>query len=230
VLRGKMLLGRVYDHVVSSAAAKKQLFNELTSIEEITDSFSSFWEHELSDKLIYDELGDEKVEATIMDFGDNEPAKLKDSGIKLAQKYITEKLPQLDITYIQKRFSTNIDGINYIGYPDLVLNQGTVVADHKVRQKKMSDKEIDSDLQLTSYGLLLGGPIKGEFHQALDQKELKIEIAEKIVEQWEIDWLKNLIKDCYRLIQNGVFPPNPLHWSCSLDGCDYFLECKHPEL
>jgi len=108
ILRGRMLLGRAYDHVVSSAAAKKVLFGELMSSEEAADSFSSFWEKELSDKLVYDELGDEKVEAAIVDFGEDDPGRMKDSGIKLAQKYIAEYLPALDITDIQKRLVVDI--------------------------------------------------------------------------------------------------------------------------
>lgn len=220
----KMLAGRCYHLIVASAAIRKQLFNEIMSDGEITDTFLSRWKGELADKLVYDEMGEERLEATIIDFGDKDPDALKKNTMELAKIYVKTVLTTLDVVAIEKRLKCDVGGILYVGYPDLVT--GDKVIDHKLRSRKMSENEVANDIQLTSYALLLGGPITAEFHQAIDTKEKKIEIAAKKVEQEEIDWLKELITLAWRQVETGIFLPNPLSWTCSPDGCGYWLDCR----
>ena len=86
-LNGRVLAGRCYHHVLALAASRRQLFDEIISAEEIADTFSSHWDKELGLRRIYDELDEEPIPATIVEFGEDDPGELKDSGIKLAQLY-----------------------------------------------------------------------------------------------------------------------------------------------
>jgi hypothetical protein len=121
-LKGRILCGRTYHHTLAVAESRKHLFNEQITPDEVGDIFSGYWERECQDKLVYDELGEGRVEATVLDFEDDNPGKLKDSGIKLAQLYIEKVLPTLDIVAIEKRMTANIDGVPFIGYADLITN------------------------------------------------------------------------------------------------------------
>jgi hypothetical protein len=223
-LKGRMLCGRCYDHALNAAALRWQLFKEVMTAEEVADQFSDRWTRETEAKLVYDEEGEEKVEATIIDYGDDDPGRLKDAGIKLAKLYVATVLPKLEIASIQKRLEANIDGILFVGYPDLVCPDKVV--DHKFRQKKMSERELENDLQATSYALLLGEPITFQFHQAIDTTEPRIEVGETTRGESDIEWFRGLAKDCWQVIQNGVFPPNPLSWTCSAESCAYWLDCR----
>jgi hypothetical protein len=224
-LKGRMLAGRCYDHALNSAALKWQLFKELITPEEVADEFSTRWESELATKMSYDGEGEEKVEVPVVDFGDDDPGTLKDSGIKLAQMFVGQIMPTLDITYIQKRLEGQVEGIPFVGYPDVILDNGATVADHKFRQKKMSEKDVENDIQLPSYAMLMGAPVTGRFYQAIDAKEKKIEPAERAIGQGDIDWLRRLVVDAWQIIQNGTFPPNPLSWTCG-PNCEYYMECR----
>jgi hypothetical protein len=227
-LKGRLLAGRCYHHTLAAAALKKQLFNELITPEEVGNEFSDRWTMETDVKLVYDELGEEKIEATIIDYGDDDPGKLKDSGIELAKLYIATVLPGLEIEYIEKRLETDIEGIPFVGYIDLLVNSkgAEVVIDHKLAKRKMPQEDADKDIQLSAYAMLMGKPITGQFHQALDTKDKEIHIVETRRGEEDIKWFKELARGCWQVIQNGVFPPNPLSWTCSADGCAYWLDCR----
>lgn len=221
----RLLAGRVYHHCISVAASRKQLFGELISDEDIADTFCAQWDREVAGKLVYDEMGEEKVEATIIDMGDEDPEVLKDSGLKLAQMYVNKVLPTLNIVGIEKRLTTDIDGVPFIGFVDLLL-AGDVVVDHKLSRRKNSQDEADKDLQISAYATLLGKPVTGQFHFALDTKEKRIEVVETKRDTNDIEWFRELVKLSSKQIDTGLFLPNPLSWTCSPDGCGYWLDCK----
>jgi hypothetical protein len=228
-LKGRVLCGRTYHHTLAVAELRRQLFNEQITPNEVGDIFSSHWEKECQNKLVYDELGDEKVEATVLDFEDDDPGELKDSGIKLAQLYIEKVLPTLDIVAIEKRMTANVDGVPFVGYADLIL-KSDIVIDHKFAQRKMPQGDADKDIQISSYALLLNKPITGQFHQALDTKEKSINIVETKRDRSDIDWLKQIIVGVWEQINSGLFYCNPLGWWCGENSCSWWLECKHPNL
>jgi hypothetical protein len=223
-LKGRMVAGRCYHHALAAAELKWQLFKEIITAEEVADQLSDRWAAEIDAKNLHEETGEEKVAATIVDFGGDDPGKLKDAAIRLAQKYVAEVLPTLNIVYIEKRLETDIDGIPFVGYLDLEL-AGDIVADHKLRQRRMSAEEAERDIQPSSYALLRGGPTSFQFHQALDIKEPKIEIVETARGEADIEWFRQLAIDAWRQIQSGIFPANPLSWTCGPD-CEYYMECR----
>lgn len=223
-LRGRMIAGRCYHHALAAAALKWQLFKELVTPEEVADQLSDRWVMEMDIKATYKEAEDEKVAATIIDFGEDDPGKLKDAAITLAQLYVATVLPNLDIVYIEKRLVTDIDGVPFVGYLDLEL-AGDIVADHKLRQKRMSVEEAERDIQASSYALLKGGPISFQFHQALDTEKPAIEVIETARGESDITWFRQLAADAWRQMQSGIFPPNPLSWTCG-PNCEYYLNCR----
>lgn len=228
VLHGRMVAGRCYHHALAVAESRKHLFNELITDEQVAESVTRQWTYELRDRWVYDELGEERVEATIVDFGDDNPGQLKDTTIKLAQLFVSTILPNLNIVGIEKRMATTVEGIPFISYLDLEL-VGNVVADHKLSRRKMSENEIGKDIQASSYAMQVGKPIDFRWYQALDVKDRRIEILETRRGTAEIEWFKRLVVAVWQQIQSGIFPPNPLSWLCGPD-CSYNLECQHPDL
>lgn len=224
-LPARMLLGRCYHHMVAVAASRKVLFNEIISPEEIADTFTTQWNREMAGKLVYDELGEEKVEATIIEFGDDDPEELRKTITTLAQMYVSNVLPKLKIEAIEKRLTGNVDGIPLVGYADLILAPGTTIIDHKTGRRKSSQDEADKDIQFSMYALLLGKPITGQFHMALDQKEPKLEIVETKRTKEDIERARELVRDSWSIIQNGAFPRNETWWGCG-EGCGYWMTCK----
>lgn len=223
-LNGRMLAGRCYHHALAMAESRKQLFNELISEDEVAKTIVRHWNKELEDKLIYDELGEEKVQAAFVDFRDDDPDELRENTIKLAQLYVQTVLPNLEIVTIEKRMVTKIEGIPFVSYPDLILTNDVIV-DHKLTKRKMSEEDLEKDMQATSYALQYGGPVTFQFHQALTTKEKRIEIAETKREQGDIDWFKQIVVDAWKLIQSGIFICNPTGWWCSSD-CSFYLDCR----
>jgi hypothetical protein len=223
-LKGRVLAGRCYHHAVAAAALKWQLFKETAPADEVADELSKRWAAETGARVNYDDQREEKTEATLIDFGDDDPGKLKDAAIRLAQLYVAEVLPGLDILYIEKRMAVDLDGVPFIGYLDLEL-AGDIVVDHKLRQKRMSKEEVDRDIQPSSYALLKGGSIIFQFHQALDIKKPAIELIETARGEGDIAWFRQLAADVWRQIQAGIFPPNPLFWGCG-PGCEHYLDCR----
>jgi len=138
-------------------------------------------------------------------------------------------LPSYHPIKVEERREADIDGIKLVGYPDLtaevITTSNKVIIDHKWRAKSHSEKELENDFQSTIYALLTG-IYDIEFHAALNQKEPKIKISPIHRTDEDIEWTKQLIKEAWAQIQSGNFPPNPLSWSCSLESCSYFTECR----
>lgn len=224
VLSGRMLAGRCYDHGVSYAL-KRKMAGEIATPEEITDIISDRWESELSERVVYNELGEPKVEAKEVDWQGDEPGRLRDTVISLAGIYLEKMVPKLEPVAVQERLEGIVGGVPFLGYPDCVLSNDGVI-DHKFAQKKMPQKVADKDLQMSSYATLLQKPIWAVFHQALDQKTLDINQVFTERNQADIDWFSVLASTVWQSIQTGIFPPNPTSWKCGEKECPYWVECR----
>ena len=224
VLNGRLIAGRVYHHGVAHAL-KSKMYGKLAKVEEVTDIMSDTWDAQLSEQVVYDELGEPKVEAKLVEWGDDEPGKLKDTIISLAKLYIVQEVPKLEPVAVEKRLDGIIGGIPFMGYPDCVLAHKGVI-DHKFSSKRMSQENADKDIQMSSYATLLGGPIWCRFDQALDQKKLDINVVLTERSQSDINWFARLVEQAWQGIISGIFPPNPLNWTCGEGQCSYFTECR----
>jgi hypothetical protein len=133
-------------------------------------------------------------------------------------------VPKLQPVAVEERLEGSIDGIPFVGYPDLIL-PGPGVVDHKLATRRASQEMANKDMQFSAYAVLLEKPIWAAWHQALDQKKLDINVVTTERRQGDIDWFERLVVEVWRGIQAGVFPPNPLCWRCG-PRCPYELECR----
>lgn len=225
ILKGRLVGGRVY-HKGIAYALKRKMAGALATAEEVKDIISDRWDAELSERVVYDELDEPKVEARQVEWGEDKPSELKDTVMKLAGIYLAKILPKLEPIAVEQRLEGEIDGIPFVGYPDALITPGNGIIDHKFAKRRMSQSDADKDIQLSSYAALLQKPIYGAFHQALDQKTLDINIVLTERGQSDIDWFTKLAVTVWQCIQSGLFPPNPLGWKCSEATCDYYVECK----
>lgn len=221
-LNGRMLAGRVYHHGVEFAL-KLKMAGMVCPVEQVKDVVANNWDAQLSEKVAYEGLEEPRVEAAKVDWGDEKPGEIKDAIIDLAGIYVRDTLPTLQPVAVEKRLEKMILGVPFVGYPDVIL-AGNGVADNKLRTKRMSQEEADRDIQVTSYAALLEKPIWFAFHQALDQKERKVEALLTQRDLSDVEWFETLVMEVWGSIQTGIFPPNPLTWRCP--GCSYSMECK----
>jgi hypothetical protein len=199
------------------------------SSEEVADIVSDAWDAHLSDKLVYDELGEPKLEAKDIEWGDDNPGQLKDNVIKLAKMYTKNVLPEVNPTAVEEKVKSDVDGIPCLGYMDAICELGdstSLVIDHKLGKNRMSQEAADKDLQMSIYATLLDRPIVCAFHQALIQKKLVLNKVLTERGRGDIVWATGLIKEVWNGIQSGIFPPNPLSWTCSESNCSYWTECR----
>jgi len=223
VLDGRLIAGRVYHRGVSYALKRKMAGDTVTA-EEVKDIMSDTWEAQLSERVVYDELDEPKVEAKEINWQDDDPGRLKNVILKLAGIYLEKVMGKLEPVAVEERLEGEINGIPLVGYPDCVLNHNGVI-DHKFAQKRMTQESADKDPQLSIYAILLQRPIWGGFHQALDQKEPDIHVVLTERNQDDMEWAGVLVEQVWRGIHSGIFPPNPLTWKCG-DKCSYQIECR----
>jgi len=226
VQRGRLVAGKVY-HLGVAYAFKRKLAGALATPTELFDIMSDTWEAQLAERLVYDELGEPKVEAKRIDWEEDDPGKLKDTVLKLAALYLRKMVPKIEPIAVEQKLEGVIATVPFVGYPDLQVRNltGIGVIDHKFAKRCLSQADADKDIQPSAYAALLGQPIWAAFHQALDMKRPQINevTTERGID--DIDWFGHLVEQVWRGIRSGIFPPNPLTWKCGAD-CSYNVECR----
>lgn len=223
VLDGRLLAGRVYCRGVGYAL-KRKMAGQFVPVDEVKDAISDRWQSELKEPVYYEHLEEPQIEAKQVNWGNDDPGKLKDAVLGLGALYTRIMLPKMQPVSVEERIEGVLDGVPFVGYPDLVL-PGPGVVDHKLVTRRMNPELIHKDMQFSAYAALLGKPVWAAFHQALDQKKLDINVMMSERRQGDIDWFVQLVAGVWHGVQAGVFPPNPLCWRCS-GKCPYEMECK----
>jgi len=184
------------------------------------------WEEVISNKLVKGKDGTVTVQVKEIDWKDENPEELKQKACAFALKYCEEMLPKVEPIAVEKRCERILpSGLLLVGYPDCELRDGEIV-DHKFVTRRTNAAELDKGLQGTTYAILKGRPLQYSLHQALDQKEPKIEIISTKRTIEDIKWGVNVIEKTWRLIQTGLFPCNPTSYFCSPDYCSFWYECR----
>jgi putative RecB family exonuclease len=136
---GAMLLGSAvgsaeaqhYGHIIETG--------EGLTLEEVEDEFSGEW-----DARIFREEA--------IDWGESSPGELKDQGIAVLERYHVDVAPQVVPVSVEREFKLSWPGVDWglTGFLDLEEADGAV-ADLKVRSRKLSKTDADTDLQAAAY-------------------------------------------------------------------------------
>lgn len=114
------------------------------------------------------------------------------------------------------------------GYVDVVEADG-VPADFKVVSRRWSQGTVDKELQPDFY--LIGLHRKGYDVPGLRFKFYVVtpngvQILETQRSTERLIWTLDMIRDTWRAIEAGAFPPNTSTWKCSERWCEYWGVCR----
>jgi len=226
IVRGVVILGSAY-HETLKFGFQNKLHGTQVHEDELCDFFNDAFEHQVSLKVNDDFEREPELEIERIEW-DEDREKIKGEGIALTRVYYRSLFNKIEPLLIEEELRTVIDEeIEFIGHPDLITVDGLVI-DHKVRQRSMSFDEAGKHLQPSAYALLLGREIEMQFHIAL-KHSLMLEVRSTRRGKNEIEWFKELVRDIWRQIKSGVFPPNPHSNICSPKYCSYWYVCRMPK-
>lgn len=144
---GKMLLGSAAGAAESQHYATVIESGEGFTVEQVVDEFDAEWEDRTSRENV--------------DWGNDTPGTLKDSGIRALESYHLHVAPQVVPVAVERQFELSWPGVdwNVVGFLDIEDADGRV-RDMKMRGKRMSQRDANADLQPDLY--LLGRRAEGD--------------------------------------------------------------------
>lgn len=167
---------------------------------------------------------DEAGGRTEVDWHGNSFPEALQSALKLTARHMRDHAPLYTPTATQVRVSRKLDsGRDFIGFIDAVTEDGVVI-DVKSGNRKLPQRDADTDLQPGAYAFGLGRPVDFVYLRVIDSGRAPVhsEMVTTRRSQAGVEWFETLANDVDRAIDAGVFPANP-GWSCSwcpaLNGC-----------
>lgn len=163
---------------------------------------------------------------------DENPGKLKDQGIAITTVHHNLIAPTVRPLLVEERFTIDLGAdfpYDLVGVWDLVDQDG-FIADNKAYSKTPNQGDVDKDIQLGIYSL--GYRVS----QKKIEKGLRLDTIVKNKQPKAVQivttrtnedcrFLLRLIEQVAKVIQTGVFYPNPNGWHCSAERCGYWSQC-----
>lgn len=221
---GPMILGSSVGAAAAQADHAQIDTGERLPVDDVVDLFADEWE--------------DRVQRKEVDWRDDKPGQLKDAGIAVVRTYEQEVGPQLKPVSVERQFTLDFDGVDWsvIGYVDLELEgaEGVVVADRKVRGRKLSAADAATDIQPTMY--LLAKRAEGQpaprfdFHTMVRTKTPTVEIVSTKRTDRQLDHFAGRILTVaaeinWRLEHDVWQGAVPGSWWCSQRSCGYWHAC-----
>lgn len=175
-----------------------------------------------------------------VEWGADTPEQHFNDGLRLVsadpvQAMVKGIRPRIDAQghFIEREISIEVPGVSVpiIGYIDIVTEDG-VPGDFKTSKTRWSQSDAESEIQPLFYLAALhqaGIPSPGNRFRHFVVTKTKEPTATVIEHShaWdEVFWLYELIRQVWRGIEGGVFPPNPNAWLCSQKWCGYWGQCR----
>ena len=211
---GAMLQGTTYHKGLEVGYKYKRDRKENPPLDIIKDAASDGW-----NKRVKDEEG--------IDWGGEDPGRLKDEAITVVEKYAQEVLPTIEPIDVEQFQNFDIDGIPFVRVRDLITPTGVI--DHKLASSKYNANQIYTDLQSLSYTYPNGGKfeyhvgVKGRANSRTAKRE--IQIIDFSRTQDDINWWVGIVKSVYAQIKTGIFPPHPGGYFCNPTWCGFYYLC-----
>lgn len=187
---------------------------------------------------------DEKAKG-VLDWGEEEPGKVKDLSIQLFNAYAIYALPKINPVAIEKGFAKRVGDVPMVGWIDLLDAQPAipvpgmapedvalapkriVTADLKTGKAKWSEKEVALDPQLTLYSHIEGTP-DVRIDQLIAHKKAPTFIqAESTRTPKDAEVLIEHVNEVAEFVKKGVFPKTTIdNWACNRDHCSFYHLCR----
>lgn len=184
------------------------------AVETITDIFSDSWE--------------DKAKETVFE-KEEKPGNVKDEGIKIITQYHRDISPAIQPVMVEREFELSFENVDYTlkGFIDLIDDK-TVIIDHKTTKRSMQQSAVDADLQLTCYSLAyrhaLGLKEKAlRFDVMVRTKKPKVQQLTTQRTQADLDRFLKILAYVSKAIKTGIFYPNE-NYFCGI--CGYKDLCK----
>lgn len=181
----------------------------------------------------------------VLDWGDEEPGKVKDLSIQLFNAYAIYALPKINPVAIEKGFAKRVGDVPMVGWIDLLDEQPAipvagmapedvalapkriVTADLKTGKAKWSEKEVALDPQLTLYSHIEGTP-DVRIDQLIAHKKAPTFIqAESTRTPKDAEVLIEHVNEVAEFVKKGVFPKTTIdNWACNKDHCSFYHLCR----
>jgi putative RecB family exonuclease len=218
---GPMVLGSSVGAAEAQADHTQIDTGDRLATTDVLDLFSDEWE---------DRTGREDI-----DWRDDKPGQLKDAGIAVVQEYERTVGPNLRPVSVEREFSLEFEGVDWTvtGYFDLE-EEDDVVADRKVRGRKMSPADAHVDIQPTMYLLAKraeGNPApRFDFHTLVRTKTPSVEVISTVRTDTQLDHFTDRIlgvaAEINWRLESGVWQGAvPGSWWCSSRFCGYHASC-----
>jgi len=160
-------------------------------------------------------------------WGSVDPGKEKDRVIKMVKAHHQYQTPKFNPVGVEEKIEVSIDGIPVLGYLD--LRETDRIVDHKFVKRHKSQRDADSDIQLSFYSLATGIN-KVAFNSVKKQSSPSnkdIKLLESTRTDRDYQWLVELIGHTAEAISKGVFPVcKPDEWWCDQRFCGYWNQCR----
>ncbi len=183
-----------------------------------------------------------KVQEEKIDWASELPEELSNLGLRMLTHKDTIALlqsiePMLDETgapMIEKRVELHVPGvpIPIIGYIDLIDSTGCP-CDFKTAARMWTKEKAEAEEQPLFYHAALNQAgytqNPGMFFRHFVFTKTKTPQTAVFTTQHtpaQLFWLFGAIREVWRGIEAGVFPPNPASWKCSDRWCEHFDRCR----
>lgn len=179
----------------------------------------------------------EEGKAEIIDWDDEQPGSVKDTAIKLYEKYHQDNLPKLRPVAAEEGFATRVGTVPVVGFIDLVEQHAGfaapkpddpfLVADLKTSSSKWTANDVAKDTQLTLYSIVRQTP----FVRIDNLVPLKAGPAFHRLEATRDAQTKRVfvedLEETADLVKRGIFPKTSIDsWACSEKWCGYWALCR----
>lgn len=138
------------------------------------------------------------------------------------------------VPLIERRVELHVPGvpIPVIGYIDIICSDG-IPADFKTAARVWAPGKAEGELQPLFYLAALNqagymqNPTMGFRHYVfVKTKTPQVQVLPSRHATCQLFWLFGAIREVWKGIEAGVFPPNPSSWKCSDRWCDYWGICR----
>jgi CRISPR/Cas system-associated exonuclease Cas4 (RecB family) len=187
-------------------------------------------------KAVFSDTWDNKVDEVEWGYEEDRPGELKDIGVGLVGKYVTEFAPKRFPVAVEKEFEINIPEVErpFRGKIDFI-GQDNFLLEHKTANKSWPESRLENTDQVQAYYLaymnLTGEwPTGFGFDIAVKTKKPKIQDLYTSRTSWQVEEYVGRLKTAEALISADVYPKtDPTNWFCSRRWCGYYGNCMAGE-